>query len=868
MRPSILPLILSASISFLLLPVQAQSGSDPSDQYLSGYTAFERGERLSSAGDVKGAIASFKETRRVLSQIKSAAPSWNPGMVEMRLKRAGEKIVELEGRLARSGVGTEDAPDTRTRGNPGAHGILPGEEIEPPLPPRDSDFDISSGFPPPNPPPMAPGRPGREPRMGNSPEPRTSSSGDPIREIQERMSRLQEDLQTSRTELERLRQEKDDLARQLSESNKVREKAEQTQKVLQGRADMAEEKLAEARTRGAKDGESLHTLQAERDKSKKALRDLQIDREASEEVRQQLATRLTKAQDKVAALTKERDAATKNSAEADARIATAQKKMDVAVADAQKKMDVAIKEKDTLNTKLTQVAKERDDAQAQVVKLREAQKQVDKLVTDNSQLMAKLSDAEKQITQFKAEGEQKEQQISDLKKEVGTVTKQLADVQKQSATYQTQMGDLKGKLDDTSKQLAQMKVDTATSATERKNLVGENELLRGVVLRQMKEQARRDQTRKLVMGELGKMEIRSKDLLTRIDYLGQPVVRLSGKERALFKKPQVEISDSEISLAAPKTDEAEPAPLAAATAEPAPTAITEAAPAAPVVVALAAPVASAPAVVKNPPTKGSAGKVAQAAPAAAPAAPLPENSAPLPEVPATDNIQLASLTTPAPAMPLLAGKDSDTGAKAPAVTGPEGPMSSVDAKTSGVPTEFMPLVQEAKDFFERNDYRSAEKIYEKILAKAPTNLYALSNLGVVRFRSGKLKLAEEAFKKAIAAAPEDAFSHCTLGIVCYSQGKYDEAVNELTKALAINPKNATAHNYLGITASQKGWQEAAQKELETATALDPGYADAHFNLAVVFATQQPPNKENARKHYKRATELGAEVDSALEALLK
>ena len=123
--------------------------------------------------------------------------------------------------------------------------------------------------------------------------------------------------------------------------------------------------------------------------------------------------------------------------------------------------------------------------------------------------------------------------------------------------------------------------------------------------------------------------------------------------------------------------------------------------------------------------------------------------------------------------------------------------------------------------------------------------------------------AEETFKKAIAIAPEDAFSHRTLGIVYYTQQRYDEAVNELTKALAINDKNATAHNYLGITASQKGWQSAAEKELETATTLDPQYADAHFNLAVVFATLQPSNKENkdnARKYYKRAIELGAEPD--------
>jgi Tfp pilus assembly protein PilF len=58
------------------------------------------------------------------------------------------------------------------------------------------------------------------------------------------------------------------------------------------------------------------------------------------------------------------------------------------------------------------------------------------------------------------------------------------------------------------------------------------------------------------------------------------------------------------------------------------------------------------------------------------------------------------------------------------------------------------------------------------------------------------------------------------------------------------------------------------KELETAIAIDPSYADAHFNLAVVYAMQEPPNKESARKFYKKALELGAEADTALEGLIK
>ena len=63
-------------------------------------------------------------------------------------------------------------------------------------------------------------------------------------------------------------------------------------------------------------------------------------------------------------------------------------------------------------------------------------------------------------------------------------------------------------------------------------------------------------------------------------------------------------------------------------------------------------------------------------------------------------------------------------------------------------------------------------------------------------------------------------------------------------------------------------QEAAQKELEMATSLDPLYADAHFNLAVIYATAQPPAKDLAKRHYTRATSLGAQPDPSLEKLLR
>jgi Flp pilus assembly protein TadD len=212
---------------------------------------------------------------------------------------------------------------------------------------------------------------------------------------------------------------------------------------------------------------------------------------------------------------------------------------------------------------------------------------------------------------------------------------------------------------------------------------------------------------------------------------------------------------------------------------------------------------------------------------------------------------------------------SSQGTFAMAKNGPTKPTGpTVQTTAPAVPDELAPVARDAKENFEKGKYRAAEKQYQEILTKAPNNLYSLCNLGVVYFRTGKWKAAELTLKKAVALAPKDEFAHTTLGIVYYRQSKFDEAITELTTALGINPKSATAHNYLGITASQKGWQEAAEKEMLDAIAVNPDYADAHFNLAVVYATGQPPAKEQAKLHYVKATSLGAEPDPALEKLLR
>ena len=57
------------------------------------------------------------------------------------------------------------------------------------------------------------------------------------------------------------------------------------------------------------------------------------------------------------------------------------------------------------------------------------------------------------------------------------------------------------------------------------------------------EEARREDARKLVLAELDKLKIRSDTLNRQIEFLAQPVTKLSREELALLRQPVVSVSD-------------------------------------------------------------------------------------------------------------------------------------------------------------------------------------------------------------------------------------------------------------------------------------------------------------------------------------
>ncbi|HET6406857.1 MAG TPA: hypothetical protein VFG14_03170, partial [Chthoniobacteraceae bacterium] len=284
MRLKILPSILCASIALAIAPLQAQVSNDPSDSFVTAYSAFSRAERIAESGNSQAALTAYREVARILDQISARWPGWNPAIVEFRKKRTSEAIQKLQ---AKGGGGRATAPapmagDAATGAGQGGNSI-----VEPELPGETSLIpDIVE------PEPSLP----VAPRGAESMQPGPSISVDPITEIRNRMDQLQRDLESSRSELEKVRRERDDIQTQFQTSKGAQEKAEQQQKVLQARSDNAEAALMKALAEGAKESETVKKLQTEASKAKQALRDLQIEREAAEEVRQQLASRLTNAQ--------------------------------------------------------------------------------------------------------------------------------------------------------------------------------------------------------------------------------------------------------------------------------------------------------------------------------------------------------------------------------------------------------------------------------------------------------------------------------------------------------------------------------------------------------------------------------------------
>jgi chromosome segregation ATPase len=151
------------------------------------------------------------------------------------------------------------------------------------------------------------------------------------------------------------------------------------------------------------------------------------------------------------------------------------------------------------------------------------------LQQENTALRTKLASTEESLK--KAAGGDMAGEMASLRGQVDSLEKKLAEANAKSAEltranedYKKQIADLTGKL-----QMA------GTAGKSDSTLAKENAMLRSILDRQLKEQARREAARRLVLDEFKNLAVSTEALKTQMEVLSSPLVALSEEEEGMLK---------------------------------------------------------------------------------------------------------------------------------------------------------------------------------------------------------------------------------------------------------------------------------------------------------------------------------------------
>jgi len=679
---------------------------DPSDLFLRAYQDFQAGEKFERDGSPREALARYENTAKLLEQIVRADATWQPPVVEYRLKKTRENIERLTAEVGKMPP-VEEGP-------------------EGPLPLADSPMNI----PPPainTTTPLSPGRGTTSRPTSASP---TSTGDSPA---------LRKQLAEALKENERL---KDKLARQAADLTSARFEIDRTKvTVVELKAQLAQ--AQDAFENVVKDNPKPPAVPVEDPRVAELtsrIAGIEADNEVLLEENDRLLTKLESASKYIEAS----DQARKSLDEDRSKVA---KQRDEALAKTKR-----IKDNTAAIERLTAEKKELE------TKLEKASDStvLEKLTAENKQLADRLAETEQKLTEVLKKPEENDKAMEALRSEINGLNDRLLEAYAQVTSRDDQIKALAKQLDEASGDLARVKLNPSPSPDDKRVMV-ENDLLRGIILRQIKEQGERDAARVELEKEIQALQVKSDKIGEKLGILAKPAFQLTDAESLMFRDPI--------------------------------------------------------ALVVEPNASSLDVSVAISKPGTGEAAPAPQGAESLPE-----------------------------------------------------PTRDM--VEEARKLFDLGRFADAEKLYQQIVEAAPDNYFALSNLGVTQIQSRKLSAAEVALRKAVTINPQDSFAATNLGIVYCKQGRFDDAIAALREAIAADENDHVAHNYLGVALGEKGLKSEAEEQLKSSVAIKSSYADAHFNLAVLYATSEPPSKELARDHYNKAISNGAPADPSLERMIQ
>ena len=707
--PPIVRLVASTLAVFACLagarPLDAQETEDPSETFLKAFTSVQQGERLEKDGSYKFAVSKYRFAASLLEQIQQRNPNWQPLIVQYRTRKTAEAIARAEGRL------TLDK--------------TPAGATEPPAP-------TPTGLPRQ---PMPPSRDGVDPLPTNETEwpaiRRAVPASAPL-PPPDSATRATKD---ARIKLDRLQQEFDDNRKALAAAKDERDKLDS---MLQStRAD-----LKTAQRKAERAGAGVTDLEAQLAKARETLKEALAKNPDATDTRRELRDQVNDLKKQVAEAEQQTQATAREREDLAARLAEATQRVEF-------------------------VTSERDKATERADAAKDATERIETLMASNADLQRKLESAENDIRQLNTDASLKQQESETLRTELNSIREQLTAAKDRNDRSETTITELRAQLDQTSKDLADMRKQGATS-DEVQRMTRENDLLRGIVLQQLKEQAKREQAKKLLTQELARLEIQSKTISDQVAMLGTPTVQLNDEVRALFRDAAVSVVDGgsdtmAVSIAAVKQPGSGAAPAAG-------------------------------------------GNVPGSTPGAGP-------------------IVETNLTPKVPDELLPLAREMKEALDGGRFIEAEKACEKILARD---PQNLFARSNLGVSLLRQGKLKQSEMALKRALSTDPNDAFSRSSLGIVYSRMRRYDDAIDQLTKAISLDPKSASAHNHLGIVAGQKGWPEAAEQEFKKAIALNPNYADAHFNLAViyATNSPPSKPLANQHYQKATSLgaspDPG----------------------------------------------
>ena len=529
---TILLCILGTLLTAGHLPAQSAGSGTAADEYFRGYILKGEAERAEQSGDTNMALTKFRLASEIFDSIAKNYPVWESQMLSYRRQKVKEALTRLEAKgSAASAASSSPAPAENSPAPAGAPASKPSPTPSTPAP----------GLLP-------------QPGTGNPSASNLPSLSDFLQRYEQTYKQTVDDLTRKNQQYEADLKKWSDWYSWASGEMKA---SKETTNALATRSAQLEQAVVnmqkEVEAGRASSGE-LKSLKAQQAQAVAQLSQAQQKFVAAESAAKEANEKLMAATGKIA--------------ETSETLAKAQAERDAAIKErdeAMKKTDAATKDRDKLAAEGLGMKTELDSLRRSL-----AENSNKALLAKNAELKKELDAAKAQIETLKSDLTKKDAEIGQLKGQISTLQGELTSLRQQSATYQKQVSEL-------TLQLKEVQGEMAKSTPESPEMQAENQMLRGIILRQLRNQARQQAAKDAVIAELKKTENASKALLEQVEELSSTRISLTADEQKLFTDPQLKealstsgfqatlMAESDTGTPAPKPTDAGSPPLPSAT---------------------------------------------------------------------------------------------------------------------------------------------------------------------------------------------------------------------------------------------------------------------------------------------------------------